>query len=360
MKSRSTKRRWRRSSIKLAVPVLAAVVLIGPGAGGAVVAEDRTRALVNGEAITQSDLDKARPTMGRHPLAEGPLLEKLVEETLLRQEATRREVDGSYAFLRAVEEWRRDMAPNLLAVQHLRLLFPEEERGASFDEFFPAWRERYFSFEEKKREEIDREVGEMLFRLRGGNSYELNVDVLDKYGFLADVAPEEARQAVVATSSFGDITLAEVLAKEPGRLAHIGQDLTAILKMWEQIIGEIAGREAIFREADKEGLFEVSSVKTLEEVNRRRLLKMIFLDTHYAQAISPEKVEAMVSRQVGAWTERFGLELEMLTARASTRLTANELFHEWQERQELPSDLSKEKGTVTRRPLGEGWKSTLR
>jgi hypothetical protein len=312
--------------------------------------------VVNGEAITQEDLDRAGPAPGGHALAEGPLLEKFVEETLLRQEARRRGIETSFAFQRAVEEWRRDTAPNLLAVQHLRLLFPEGARAGSFDEFFPGWRERYFSLDEKKRADVDRDVGELLSRLRRRGSYELKTDVLEKYAFLAGVAPDTARQVAVATTPWGEITLAEVLAKEPSSLAHVAQDLTAVLKMWEQIIAEIAAREAIYREAEKEGLFAASSVRDLERVNRRRLLKMIFLAEYYVRAISPEKVEAAVSGQIGPWTKRFGLELEMLKTKAKTRLQANKLFHKWQEQQDLPSELSEAAGTLTRLPLDAGWK----
>lgn len=316
------------------VAVLIAAALALPAAPPA--AADGFVVRVNDEKITEADVTRglqAAPGANRQKI-----LESLVEEALLVQEARRQKIEKSTAYRRTVQRWRQNKAVGLIGVDTLRR-FVARTRGAeqSFSDFYPVWEKVNDSLSPAERSAVDQQVQARLDALKRQVGANIDTVAMRKYTLPMGLAPEEAEKVVAAQTSWGPITLDDLLAEEPQNIGHVAQKPSDVLKMWQQIAREIAGRNHVLHTAETAGMFKVASVKEEETRARREALRVTFLEQHFSQAITRDALIATVDREIPDWTTTYAIAVEQIRLVVPSRLEADTVAMAWRGGKPLPA-----------------------
>jgi len=330
----------------LAAALLAAGFLSLTAAGPGAASPGAAAATVNGEQIAAADVERAlgaaAPGTGRQQVLEG-----LVQEALIVQEARRRKIGELVAYRKMVRRWRQDKAIGLIGVDELRRV---SGRGQPlpYKEFYPQAATAFAKLAAAQIAALDKAVNERITTLREQARIIIDSAGLRQYTLVGGIPPETARGIVAARTSWGDITLEEILAEEPKNLAHIGQTSTDILKMWQQITGEIAARRHVLDAAEKAGFFAVDAVKQEEALARRQLLGQAYLEVYFAERITADLVRQRIDREIAGWTATFGLTVDAVGMMSASRLEVEQVLPVWRQGGTLPAKATREKTTFER------------
>jgi len=324
--------------------VLAGFLALAPAGSGA--ASPEAAATVNGEKIAEADVERAlsaaAPGTSRQQALEG-----LVQEALIVQEAQRRKVGETAAYRTLLRRWRQDKAIGLIGIDELRRV-AGRGKPLGYKEFYPQAAAAFKALTEEQSAALDQAVNERITKLRGQARVTIDTAGLRQYTVAGAVPPKIARGVVAARTSWGDITLEELLAEEPKNLAHIGQTPNDILKMWQQIAGEIAARGHVLDTAEKAGFFAVDAVKQEEALARRQLLALACLEAYYDERLTVELIGQRVDREIAGWTATFGLTADAVSLPSATRLQVEGMLPLWRKGGALPAKAKREKTTLER------------
>lgn len=333
--------RWIRCRNTPAVAWLAIVALAGAAwlplpafAAGKIVAR------VNEETITEAALERAveeSPGVGLQKVLDG-----LIEESLIVQEARRQKFDQSDSYQRAVRGWRQQMAVALIGIDTLRRhVVKTGEKLTPFPEFYSRWESVYAALSPQEKANVDAQVEARLAKMKSAVSAYIDVASLEKYAAPLELPLETTRKVIATQTTWGPITLADILAEEPRNLDHIGQSTKEVVRMWQQIAREIVGRNYIVQNAETAGLFAVEGLQEEENRARRELLKTAFLNQHYSK-ISKDALLARVDQELASWTSSYALAVEEITLPTANRVDASRLAKMWKEDGKAPSGLKVE------------------
>lgn len=333
----------KRSNPILATALLASALLAL--ASPALASPSAAPATVNGEQITEADVERAlraAPGTGRQQA-----LDRLIGEALIVQEARRRKVADSEDYRLLVQRWRQDKAVGLIGIDELRRV-AGRGKPVPYKEFYPQAAAAFGALPEAERVALDQAVNERLTTLRGQARVMIDTGPLREYTVVGAIPPATARGIVAARTSWGDITLAELLAEEPKNLGHIGQTSTDILKMWQQIASEIGARRFVLAAAEKAGFFAVEAVKQEEALVRRQLLGQAYLESYFAEQLTIDRVRQRVDREIAGWTATFGLTVDAVAMTPASRLEVEEVLPVWRQGGALPAKATRERATLDR------------
>jgi hypothetical protein len=312
----------------------------GATAPGAVVAT------VNGEQIAEADLERALRTAPPGTTRES-VVQGLVQQALIAQEARRRKVGDTAAYRALVRRWREDKAIGLIGVDELRRIVGRN-KPKPYKEFYPQAAAAFAGLAEADRMALEKAVDERITALRGKAGVMIDSAGLRRYTVVGEIPPATARGIVAARTSWGDITLEEILAEEPQSLGHIGQTAADILKMWQQIAAEIAARRNVLDVAEKAGFFAVGGVKEEEALALRQLLGLAYLESHFAKQLTTDLVRERIDREIPGWTATFGLTVDAVDMTPASRLDVEEVLPPWRQGGTLPAKAHREKTTLER------------
>lgn len=297
----------------------------------------KVMARVNAETITAADV--ATATKDAPGFTEGQILERLIREALIGQEARRRKVDQTVEYQRAVRRWRQDKAIGLIGIDTLRRhVIKASGKQVDFATFFKTWQKVIDGLSDKEREVVEAEVSARLGALTGSVNALLDAELLNKYTVLVDLEPEKARKIIAANTSWGPITLDDLLAAEPKTIGHLTQSPKEVLRMWAQLAREIAGRNHLLQNADKAGLFDVPEVKEEEALARRFILRQTFLDGYFKERLTREILLAKVDEQIPGWSTTYTISVEEARLKNTTRLVADKIAQAWKDGQKIKTE----------------------
>jgi hypothetical protein len=154
-------------------------------------------------------------------------------------------------------------------------------------------------------------------------------EAVRQFAILAEVPPELAATVVAARSSVGPIMLGDLLAAEPKNLGHVGQSADDVLKMWEQLATDIAGRDHILKAAEAAGYFAGDLIKREEAQARRDALRVAFLDDYYAKRVTRDALIAKVDREIGSWAAQYAIAVERVRLSGRSRVEADSAVKAW-------------------------------
>lgn len=305
-------------------------------------------ATVNGERITVSDLERVLRS-AQAGTSRSQALDDLVAEALIVQDARRRKLDESFEYHRLLRRWRENKAVGLIGVDELRLI-AGHGRPAPYAEFYPRAAAAYAALADAERAQLEEAVERRVAALREQARIPVDVATLRRYTTLGKVPAENARGVIAAEASWGRITLQDILAEEPGTLAHVAQTAADILKTWQQIAGELSARARVAAAAGEEKFFAVREVREEEEVVKRALLRQVSVEAYVAGRLTDEVVRERVDSEIGTWAASFGLTAEEALLAKSTRLEAEQAFEAWRDSGTRPGGV---KGAPV--PLDKVW-----
>lgn len=319
--------RFRNTTAVAAVLATVAAALL-PGRASALPPEGQVAARVNAESISEGDvvrLMQAEPGLPREKA-----LERLIEESLVVQEAKRRKIDRTGAYQRMVQGWREDMASGLIGVDTLRRHVAKAEgRLQTFKEFYPRWDSVYSALPEAEAKAVDAQVEGRLSALRSAVSAFIDVNSMRKYAAMIEVPPEISSKVVATQTSFGPITLEDLLAEEPKLSGHVGQSEDDILKMWQQIAREIVGRKHVLQTAEKAGYFDDAGLRQQEERAFRDALRAAFLEQQISAKITRDVLIAKIDTQIVSWAATYALAIEQIRLVGKARVEADTMARAW-------------------------------
>lgn len=332
-------RRSRRCSPTLAAILVTVAVAAAPHRAAAM--PETAAVTVNGERIAEADVAAA----GRGAAAGATrqqVLEGLIAEALLVQEARRRRVEESPTYKRALRRWREERAIGLIGVEELRRV-AGRGRPVAYAEFYPRATEAFAALTEKEHVALDTAVRERISRLRDEARPSIDAQGLKKYMAMRDIPPETARTVIAAQTSWGTITLEDLLAEENQNLAHVAQTSEDVLKMWQQIAGELTARAHVLGTAVKAGYFAFAAVKEDDARAERRLIASVYLDEYLAGKLTVDARRQRIDREAAVWSGEYGLAVEIVRLPGATRLDAEMAQSGWRKDGTLPATAVREK-----------------
>ena len=340
-------RRFRKSSRTLAA-VLAGGLFALFAAGPAAAEPGKTAATVYDERITEADVDRVIRE-SNDGLSRRQALEKLIAETLVLHEARRQKVDGTPEYRRALRRWRENRAIGLIGVDELRLV-AGRGKPVPYAQFYPRSAAAFAALTEEEHGVLDKAVKERIVTLRNQARVFIDARAVRKYTVLFNIPPETIRTVVAATTSWGPITLEDIVAEEPQNFGHKSQNSDDVLKMWQQIASEIAGRMNVLNAAEKAGFFAVPAVREEDARLRGQILQAAYMEGYLAERLTREALLQRIDQGIAAWSKDFGLSVQVATLPGATRLDAEEALPGWRDGGTLPATATREKLT-----LGEAW-----
>jgi len=342
----------RSSSLTLAAVLAAGLFTLAP-AGPAAALPQKPPVTVNGERISAADVELVVRDAGAGAgagLSPQQALEGLIAETVVLQEARRLKIEGTPRFSRALRRWRENRAIGLIGVDELRRV-AGHGKPVPFAAFYPQGAAAFAALSEAEFTTVDNAVKERISKLHTQARVLIDGRAVRQYAVLRNIQPETVRSVVAATTSWGTITLEDIVAEEPQNLGHQAQNTDDVLKMWQQIASELAGRMCVLATAEKAGFFAVPAVKADDARARRQLVQTAYFESYFAERVTPDALTGRIGQSIDDWTRDFGLSVEVATLPHASRLDAETALTGWRDGGgALPPLATREKLT-----LGAAW-----
>lgn len=325
---------------------LAAALLLLAAAGSALALPVKSSVVVNGERISEADIERAIRE-GAPGLSAQQALESLVAETLVLQEARRANVSGTASYRRELKRWREDRAIGLIGVDELRRAVGRG-KPVGFAEFYPRARAAFDKLGEAEYAALDEAVKRRITALHDEARVMIDAAAVRQYALLRDIKPETLRNVVAARTSWGTITLEDIIVEEPKNLGHTTQNTDDVLKMWQQIASQLAARMNVLASAEKAGLFAAPAVKEEDARATRQLLQAAYFEGYFAEHVTGDALVRRIDQGIAGWSREFGLSVEAAVLPGAMRLDAETALSAWRESGKPPAAAEK----LT---LGEAW-----